>query len=81
MGVKYRDKMAQKLSPHMGQFLQGLRVTKPDEIDFIVQLILSNCVLKTLETPLLGLRIFFGVMCSTPNLALLSSFWPFLGED
>ena len=58
----------------MGQFLQGgnfghfvayffkkkdLRETKPDVIDFIVQLILANCVLKTLKTLLFGLRIFF----------------------
>ena len=50
----------------MGQFLQGgknahfvsyffkkysLRVTKPDKIDLIFQLILANWVFKTLETP------------------------------
>ena len=31
-------------------------MTKPDEIDFIVQLILDNRVLNTLETLLFGLR-------------------------
>ena len=51
---------------HMGQFLQGgknahfvsyffkkysLRVTKPDKIDLIFQLILATWVLFTLETP------------------------------
>ena len=50
-------------------------MTKPDEIDFIFQLILDNCVLKTLETLLFGLRKFFGVPCRTPILALLSHFW------
>ena len=50
-------------------------MTKPDEIDFIVQLILANCVLKTLETLLFSLRKFFGVPCSTPILALLSHLW------
>ena len=50
-------------------------MTKPDEIDFIVQLILDNRVLNTLETLLFGLRKIFGVPCSTPILALLSHFW------
>ena len=50
-------------------------MTEPDEIDFIVQLILDKYVLKTLETLLFSLRKFFGVPCSTPILALLSNFW------
>ena len=47
-------------------------MAKPEKIDLIFQLILDNCVLKTLETLLFGLRKIFGVACSTPILALLS---------
>ena len=74
----------------MGQFLQGgnfghfvsyffkrtsLSATKPNEIDLIFQLIWDNCVFKTLETLLFGLRKKCGVPCSTPILVLLSHFW------
>ena len=50
-------------------------MTKPDEIDSIVQLILDNRVFKTQETLLFGLRNFFGVPFSTPVFALFSDFW------
>ena len=53
----------------------SLRVTKPDYISLIFQLILVNCVPWTLETPWHGLGKFFKVLRSTPVLALMSHFW------
>ena len=42
-------------------------MTKPDEIDFIVQLILAICDFLIAETPSFDLRKFFLVFFGTPQ--------------
>ena len=42
-------------------------MTKPDEIDFIVQLILAICDFGIAETPLFDLGNFFLVFFGTPQ--------------
>ena len=50
-------------------------MTKPDEIDFIVQLILAICDFLIAETPSFDLRNFFWYFLAPLKLAHLSKIW------
>ena len=77
------------LYPYMGHFLQNgengcfmsyffnkfsIRVTKPDKIDLILQLILDICVLDIMKSLSVNLGQIFGVALDTLFLATLSNF-------
>ena len=53
-------------------------MTKPDKIDFNLQLLLDICILGTLKSLSVDLRNFFGVALDTLFFGLIKQFLAFL---